>query len=335
MPAKILAPALPSDQFEICTAQSTDTQDLLNLQMAIWGKVRLSESAMADPLFGGHCLLIRAATDFCSIQMGELGGKTFEKGDPLGFNIAYEVPRYQGRTLLSRLTGIRSEIRNRQLGRRLKVAQRNHAMSKGIYRIEWETAPWLMANWWTWICKLGCRGVRYVKNYHGLEGTDRMIFVWYPKRGCKSEPKWKSDFDEVSFPKNSDAPLLLKIGEDREPIWSPEALAVAKKQGSYARVQLPARLDLLEPDDPSEIKGLAKKWLTAMRNCFGHALESQHQSISTHSEDDRFRIVNARRFGFGKGIPTTVQEGKVEFLLQHRSLQTPKSNPIDELIQPS
>ena len=77
--------------------------------------------------------------------------------------------------------------RNRGVGRRLKLAQRDDALRRGIERMEWTFDPLEIRNAHLNIAKLGAISRRYYRNFYGpssspLQGglpTDRLVAEWW------------------------------------------------------------------------------------------------------------------------------------------------------------
>jgi predicted GNAT superfamily acetyltransferase len=89
----------------------------------------------------------------------------------------------------SHMLAVRPEYRNAGLGRRVKLFQRDDALSKGIELIEWTFDPLEIKNAYLNIEKLGAITRRYTINQYGnvsspLQGglpTDRLTAEWWLK----------------------------------------------------------------------------------------------------------------------------------------------------------
>ena len=85
------------------------------------------------------------------------------------------------------MLGVLPEYRNAQIGRRLKLRQREDALARGIALIEWTFDPLELKNAFLNIEKLGAIVRRYKENQYGtttspLHGglpTDRCIAEWW------------------------------------------------------------------------------------------------------------------------------------------------------------
>lgn len=125
----------------------------------------------------------------------KVGGHSFgahdvSKGAPgemVGFLLA--IPGLHGTRgyLHSHMMGVRSDYRNAGLGRKLKLAQRDEAISRGLDLVEWTFDPLELKNAFFNIERLGAIVPRYSLNQYGttsskLHGglpTDRCIAQWW------------------------------------------------------------------------------------------------------------------------------------------------------------
>jgi predicted GNAT superfamily acetyltransferase len=89
--------------------------------------------------------------------------------------------------LHSHMLGVRPEYRNSGIGRRLKLAQREDALARGIDLVEWTFDPLELKNAYLNIERLGAIVRRYLPNQYGtttspLHGglpTDRLVAEWW------------------------------------------------------------------------------------------------------------------------------------------------------------
>ena len=112
------------------------------------------------------------------------------EGDPenlVGFAMA--LPGItQGRPYLhSHMLAVNPEYRNRGIGRRLKLFQRDEALRRGIRRMEWTFDPLEIKNSFLNVAKLGAIVRRYAVNFYGVSSsrlhgqvpTDRLYAEWW------------------------------------------------------------------------------------------------------------------------------------------------------------
>ena len=89
--------------------------------------------------------------------------------------------------LHSHMMGVLPEYRNHGLGRRLKLAQREDALARGVALVEWTFDPLELKNAYLNIEKLGAIVRRYLFNIYGSTSshlqqgvpTDRLVAEWW------------------------------------------------------------------------------------------------------------------------------------------------------------
>lgn len=104
-----------------------------------------------------------------------------------GFAMALPAYRDGQVYLHSHMLAVLPEHRNAGLGRRMKLAQREDAIARGIERMEWTFDPLEIKNAWLNITKLGAVSRRYQADFYGpssspLQGglpTDRLYAEWW------------------------------------------------------------------------------------------------------------------------------------------------------------
>jgi predicted GNAT superfamily acetyltransferase len=150
----------------------------VELQLAVWGysdgdlipkRVFIVASAIGGQVLG-------------AFDTGKSGGEAI-----VGFAMA--LPGYRdGQTYLhSHMLAVLPEYRNHGLGRRLKMAQREDALARGIARMEWTFDPLEIKNAHLNIARLGAIVRRYKRDFYGpstspLQGglpTDRLVAEWW------------------------------------------------------------------------------------------------------------------------------------------------------------
>lgn len=121
-----------------------------------------------------------------------IGGQVigaFEGNDLLGFAFAIPGSRDGQLYLYSHMLAVRKPYRNTGLGRRLKLAQREDALSRGFDLMEWTFDPLEIKNSYFNLERLGAIARRYNVNQYGitsspLQGglpTDRLVAEWWLK----------------------------------------------------------------------------------------------------------------------------------------------------------
>lgn len=115
----------------------------------------------------------------------------FHGGRIIGFTLANPAFRKEGfgtRTFLhSHMTAVLPEYENRGVGRRLKLFQREEALSRGIALVEWTFDPLELRNAYFNLVRLGAIMRRYLPNFYGITSsplhsgmpTDRLVAEWW------------------------------------------------------------------------------------------------------------------------------------------------------------
>ena len=121
--------------------------------------------------------------------MGAFNGK-----EMVGFALSIPGTRSRHVYLHSHMLAVRKEYRNGGLGRRLKLMQREDALTRGIELIEWTFDPLEIKNAYLNLEKLGAIVRRYNINQYGITSSplqgglpsDRLIAEWWlkSKRVC-------------------------------------------------------------------------------------------------------------------------------------------------------
>ncbi len=124
------------------------------------------------------------------IVADRIGGQVigaFDRDVLVGFAMA--LPGYRdGKSYLhSHMLAVLPEYRNSGLGRRLKLAQRDDAVARGIDRMEWTFDPLEIKNAYLNLVRLGAIVRRYIRDFYGpttspLQGglpTDRLVAEWW------------------------------------------------------------------------------------------------------------------------------------------------------------
>jgi predicted GNAT superfamily acetyltransferase len=155
-------------------ASHADFEEAVRLQQQIWG----FEEIELLPL-----RLFVVAT--------KVGGQAFGAFDAkrmIGFCLAIPGLKPGGKSYLhSHMLGVLPEYQNTGVGRKLKLAQREDALARGIDLIEWTFDPLEIKNAYFNMERLGTIVRRYVFNQYGtttshLHGglpTDRCIAEWW------------------------------------------------------------------------------------------------------------------------------------------------------------
>ncbi len=122
----------------------------------------------------------------------KIGGQVigaFDHDALVGFAFAVPGVRDQRAYLYSHMLAVRQPYRDTGLGRRLKLAQRDDALSRGFDLMEWTFDPLEIKNAYFNLERLGALARRYNVNQYGitsspLQGglpTDRLVAEWWVK----------------------------------------------------------------------------------------------------------------------------------------------------------
>lgn len=149
----------------------------VELQREIWGEADLE----VEPV----TLFVVAA---------QIGGQVlgaFDGDRMIGYTLAVPGVRDGAPYLHSHMTGVLSNYRDRGIGRRLKLYQREEALSRGIRLIEWTFDPLETRNAHFNLNRLGTICRNYLPNLYGVTSsplhrglpTDRLVAEWHLASG--------------------------------------------------------------------------------------------------------------------------------------------------------
>ena len=160
----------------------------------------------------------------------KIGGQVFGALDPrgkiLGFLNAFPAFREGELYLHSQMMGVLPEYQNLGIGRRLKLAQREEALQRGISRIEWTFDPFEVRNAYFNIERLGTICRRFHVDTYGTTSsqlqaglpTDRLVAEWH-----LDSARVKSRLDSIRGSwKSTSEFMFLEIPLDIAPIRSKE-----------------------------------------------------------------------------------------------------------------
>ena len=150
-----------------------DFEQAVEVQLAVWG---YSDSDVVPKR------VFLVAQRIGGQVLGAFDGEAL-----VGFAMA--LPGYRdGKPYLHwHMLAVLPEYRNAGLGRRLKLAQRDDALARGIEWMEWTFDPLEIKNAHLNIARLGAIARRYMRNIYGpstspLQGglpTDRLVVEWW------------------------------------------------------------------------------------------------------------------------------------------------------------
>jgi len=158
---------------EIRELKSTaDLKAVEEMQRIVWGAADID---ILSPLS------LRASIETGALLLGAFDGSTMA-----GFLYAFPGWHDGQIELHSDMTGLRPEYRDRGLGYRMKLAQREWALARGIPIVTWTFDPLRSRNAYFNFHKLGATSSSYRVNFYGEDSTsflhrnstDRLWIVW-------------------------------------------------------------------------------------------------------------------------------------------------------------
>ena len=174
------------------------------------------------------------------VVISHVGGHVFGgyDGDRM-IAICFALPGLKpgGMTYLhSHMLGVLPAYRDTGIGRRLKMRQREEALSRGIKLIEWTFDPLELKNAHLNLVKLGAIVRRYQKNQYGI--TESPLHGGLPTDRCYAEwwldeqrPKGTNIVERISYP----ADIARIRAEDSGRARAIQAANAVKFQGAFAR----------------------------------------------------------------------------------------------------
>jgi chorismate synthase len=195
----------------------------------------------------------------------------------------------------SDMLAVHPNARNRGLGARLKLYQRELLLPLGVRTMFWTYDPLMAKNAHINIVKLGAKVVEYVVNMYGAEtrselrgslGSDRFIVAW-----DLATDHGRAGASRVAHGTDTDA---------QSPIVNPVALgdkfhvmpAAALPDVPVVRVEIPGNVAQMIEGDPDAAAG----WRAATRRAFTHYLERGYRvtDFSRGPTGDRYHYTLTR-----------------------------------------
>ncbi len=243
------------------------------------------------------CSDLEVLSSLALIPLLEIGGVLFGAFDAdqlIGFVLG--LPGFaDGRLVLhSDMLAVKSEYRSRGLGYKLKLAQRERALAKGIDRITWTFDPLQSRNAHLNFAKLGVIADRYRINYYGetssflhQTGTDRLWVTWL-LGSERVKRRLQAPTATVLSRELDQIPVLLFVSENMEPIIKDN---LPSELGAI--VEIPADINVLL----SESIELAIRWREATRQVFtrllGRGYRVEEFNIGTKGKNTAAYILRA------------------------------------------
>ncbi len=190
----------------------------------------------------------------------------------------------------SHMLAVKPAYRNLGLGYKLKLAQRERALARGIARMTWTFDPLQCMNAHFNLAKLGVVSNRYKINCYGestssflhRHGTDRLWVTWYldSVRVCR---RLEAGTHDRSLPAGLDEVThLVELGGDDTPHGPEITQLIGQRQ---VLIEIPEDIGTLELRDSS----LAMAWRDATRRAFTAAIAAGYlvEEFYTGTRDHR------------------------------------------------
>jgi len=214
--------------------------------------------------------LIIATKEAGSIWVGAFDGLELA-----GFAFGFLGMEHGSLILHSHMLAVREPYRDLDLGRRLKLAQRERALTMRIQEMTWTFDPLQSKNAHLNFGKLGVVSDVYRIDFYGPEtssvlhqnGTDRLWVKWpVASRRVRDRLQGKDYRPEVLDAFSRLQPLVQFNGDGR-PLRNDLSAALARQR---IAIQIPSDIGAVEQKD----LGLAREWRQATRWAFTEALRA-------------------------------------------------------------
>lgn len=232
--------------------EPTEMRPVEELQKEIWGIPDLDVVPLTQ---------LVAAKEAGGVLIGAFDGEAM-----IGF--VYGFPSFERGEVAhhSHMLAVKPSYRNYDLGRRLKLAQREHIIAQGMDLMSWTFDPLQSLNAHFNFGKLGVIADRYLVNFYGEDaasflhqtGTDRLWVSW-----LVSSERVKERISGGSYsPPSNVGPSLVQVETDDSSRRNELALTQ-----EHAAIEIPSNIDAL----PREM-GL--RWRDDTRWAFTEALKA-------------------------------------------------------------
>jgi predicted GNAT superfamily acetyltransferase len=241
-----------SDAFEIRDVTDLEgCREVVRIEEDVWGR---------DGEIVPSSLLI-ASVKRGGILLGAFDGRAIA-----GFVWSMPAWRDGALTQWSHMMAVRPGARGHDLGARLKLAQRDRAIARGIELIEWTFDPLQARNAALNFVRLGAISTEYIVDAYGAMAgpltagtpTDRLVAEWWLRRP-HVERRLSSGSLVAKSAELRDAPMAIAIGSNRRP-------GPVRRDLDTRRVLIPVPADFttLQQHDAE----IAMAWRLAVRDAF-------------------------------------------------------------------
>ncbi len=239
--------------------------EVVELQKTYWGhdagNLVPRHMLYSLALHGGHVLGAYAGERLVGFVMGFIG-------TDIDMDDRDARPAMANLLIMSKRMVVLQGYRGRNIGYRLKLAQRDIAMKQAIRLVTWTFDPLLAANAHLNIRKLGAVAQRFSANYFGLAGggelrSDRLVVEWWvTQRRVKTRVRGEGSHPNLKHYLDARAPIVnraILAGE-----WLKPRAMTAVPGSTFALVEIPGDFLRLEAADHA----LADDWRGHIREVF-------------------------------------------------------------------
>lgn len=245
--------------------RAAEHDQAVELQKSYWGEDanHLAPRHMLHSIshYGGHVLGAFDGDQLVGLVMGFIG-------TDIDVDAPDARPAMANLLIMSKRMVVLPAYRGRNIGFRLKLAQRDLAIKQAIRLITWTVDPLLAPNAHLNIRKLGGVIQRYEVNYFGLEEADslradRLVVEWWVTQRRVSE-RAQGRGGALSLQQYFDVntPIVNRALPAHE--WLRPGRVTAVPGSTFALVEIPGRFRELEAAD----RGLADEWRYHIRDVF-------------------------------------------------------------------
>jgi predicted GNAT superfamily acetyltransferase len=192
-------------------------------------------------------------------------------------------------TLHSDMLAVKPGYRLRGIGRRLKLAQRDRALARGLRVMTWTFDPLQSRNARLNFSRLGVLSDRYFVDFYGRHsssflhstGTDRLWVTWLLDSPRVEQRIRAGAASQPPPPAVQEAHALVRVG----PGEAPQVSDADASTNAPLLIEIPADIGAIQEQRPA----LARDWRQATRRAFTGALRAGRlvQDFFLHERDGR------------------------------------------------
>jgi len=239
----------------------SELEEVLRLEKEVWDLADVDVTPLT------LAIALRAAGGIC------LGA--FDRGELVGFASAFPS-REQGRAgFHSHMLAVRAGSRERGLGFRLKMAQRERALALGVKEMTWTFDPLRSKNAHLNFSKLGVISDTYKADFYGNQSssplfrnhTDRLWVRWHMADSRVEERLYGKETGALAFDSLSHLEPLVRFNGNARPALADVPTALSRQR---VAIEIPGDIERVEIED----KARAREWRLATRQAFTQAFEA-------------------------------------------------------------